>query len=77
LLAYGKRDEGLAERISNDAYKWRVELYTSPPRKEWVGLTANDIVTIRNNVPDSVVGDNAWCFYFTNAIQTKLREQNT
>jgi hypothetical protein len=69
LLAYGKRDKGLAEKISNDAYKWKVELYASPQRKEWVGLTDDEINKLSHH--------ESWLKDLIRAIEAKLKDKNT
>jgi hypothetical protein len=42
-------------------------LYTAPPRREWVGLTDDEIEHLRNDQPWWMVRD----------IEAKLREKNT
>jgi hypothetical protein len=56
-----------------DAWKWSsniTPLYTAPSRKEWVGLTDEEIVKILNF-------DNPTIKKFAYAIEAKLRERNT
>jgi len=52
-----------------DAWKWSsniTPLYTAPPRKEWVGLTEDDIFECQ-----LLLGD------FARAIEARLKELNT
>ena len=44
-----------------------VPLYTAPPRREWVGLTDDEIEHLRNDQPWWMVRD----------IEAKLKEKNT
>ena len=48
-------------------------LYTAPPRREWVGLTREDITEIWLKTFDAVATDNE----AYRAIEAKLREKNT
>ena len=48
-------------------------LYTTPPRREWVGLTDEEITGIRLKMFD-VVATNYEAY---RAIETKLKEKNT
>ena len=47
----------------------RSPLYTAPPKREWVGLTAYEIQEIHS-------GNQHWG-YFACAIEAKLKEKNT
>ena len=49
-------------------------LYTAPPRKEWVGLTAEDMADAHNSTNGDVMMRLAG---FARAIEAKLREKNT
>lgn len=49
-----------------------VPLYTTPPKKEWVGLTDDEIYTIEQEC-DQKFED---YFEFANAIEAKLKEKN-
>jgi hypothetical protein len=46
-------------------------------KREWVGLTDEEIFKVENAVPDEVIGDSNWCVYFAKAIEAKLKEKNT
>jgi hypothetical protein len=47
-------------------YRNIIPLYTAPPKREWVGLTDEEIVAC------------GWCdLRFARAIEAKLRERNT
>ena len=54
-----------------------IPLYTAPPRKEWVGLTDEEIVAVNKEegtcweVPDSLA------ITVAKAIEAKLKEKNT
>ena len=48
-------------------------LYTAPPRREWVGLTDDEIKKVAN----SCVWSEAYHVDFSRAIETKLQEKNT
>jgi hypothetical protein len=48
-------------------------LYTAPPRREWVGLTREDITEIWLKTYDAVATD----YEAYRAIEAKLREKNT
>jgi hypothetical protein len=45
-------------------------------KKEWVGLTHQEIFEIENGVPDNVISDRDWTVYFAKAIEAKLKEKN-
>jgi hypothetical protein len=49
-----------------------VPLYTYPPRREWRGLTEEDIWTLAANCLDSVLGR----LHFARAIEATLKERN-
>ena len=50
-------------------------LYTAPPRKEWVGLTDEELIELKRQW---VSGEFSWVvFDFLNAIEAKLKEKNT
>ena len=52
--------------------KWKIPLYTHPPRREWRGLTEEDIWTLAANCLDSVLGR----LHFARAIEATLKERN-
>ena len=49
-------------------------LYTAPPRREWVGLTAEDMADAHNSTSGDVMMRLAG---FARAVEAKLREKNT
>ena len=52
---------------------YNIPLYTAPPRKEWVGLTDDEIESIAKALFD----DAAYCsLHFAIAIENKLRDKN-
>ena len=72
----GKTDEnGSAYHIITTSKKTAnnsVPLYTHPPRREWRGLTEEDIWTLAANCLDSVLGR----LHFARAIEAALKERN-
>ena len=46
-------------------------------KREWVGLTDEEIFSCENSVPDEAVTDRDWCIHFARAIEAKLKEKNT
>ena len=46
-------------------------LYTTPPQREWVGLTDEEVIVLMKQFPDSLTQ------YMTRAIEAKLKEKNT
>jgi len=48
-------------------------LYTAPPKKEWVGLTDEEISIIWRDID----GSEGMLMRFAQAIEAKLREKNT
>jgi hypothetical protein len=55
-------------KVGNDCHE--TPLYTSPPRKEWVGLTEDEVNLIYAE-PQTHVGQ------YAKAIEAKLKEKNT
>ena len=51
-------------------FKPTIPLYTAPPRREWVGLTDDEIWQEWSSPKDSAID-------FARAIEAKLREKNT
>jgi len=47
-------------------------LFSTPPRREWRGLTEEDIWTLAANCLDSVLGR----LHFARAIEATLKERN-
>jgi hypothetical protein len=50
-------------------------LYTHPPKREWVGLTDEEIVQVLGNVREQLDGNVFGAF--AKAIEAKLKEKNT
>lgn len=68
-----------AVRVTGDI-KLEQPLYTAPPRKEWVGLTEDEISTLRaifietpKEFRDRPYG---WAIAFARAVEAKLKEKN-
>ena len=49
-------------------------LYTAPPRREWVGLTDDEVMILNRKSYDAQIGLLPLTFY--RAIEAKLREKN-
>jgi hypothetical protein len=47
-----------------------IPLFTHPPRREWVGLTEQDVIDLFHDDGDE-------CFAFSRAIEAKLKEKNS
>jgi len=57
---------------------WQVApLYEAPPRKEWAGLTDDEINKIANSPQPVDTTSNGYVLPFAHAIETKLKEKNT
>jgi len=59
---------------NHEGTRFKIPLYTAPPRKEWVGLTDDDLETIYKAHHDSCgypVDEN-----YERAIEAKLKEKN-
>jgi hypothetical protein len=55
---------------------WKDPLYTAPPKREWVGLTIDEIDVLYGvNCGDG--GPTAICEQFVQAVEAKLKEKNT
>lgn len=53
-----------------------VKAATAPPRKEWVGLTDDDMHTIRDDAFVKNVDDIEWALQMVRRIEAKLKEKN-
>lgn len=52
-------------------------LYTAPPKKEWVGLTDEEIIDAANMAPfDTMVSAEDYIYIISRAIEAKLKEKN-
>jgi hypoxanthine phosphoribosyltransferase len=54
---------------------WKDPLYTTPPKREWVGLTKEEVRQCGFAVPFDGAQD--WALRFYKAIEAKLKEKNT
>ena len=57
-------------------------LYTAPPKREWVGLTGDDIHDAFCHAEYDASQDwnddpEGWCKAFANYVEAKLKEKNT
>jgi hypothetical protein len=50
-------------------------LYTTPPKREWQGLTDEEMLTIEETT--TCTKDESWLRNLTRNIETKLKEKNT
>lgn len=65
-FGYFQLDLRMDAWVQNRDNKKGVPFYTAPPKREWVGLTDEEIVAC------------GWCdLRFARAIEAKLRERNT
>jgi hypothetical protein len=75
-------DDGFGERLRRFAQDLeRQPLYTAPPKREWVGLTDEDIHDAFNftEVVKQLSWDREpvrWCENFSAYIEAKLKEKN-
>ena len=69
---------GHVASFQNEEYK--DPLYTAPPKREWVGLTDEEIVSI-DGVEMKYIGTGEYViegeYEFARAIEAKLKEKNT
>jgi hypothetical protein len=73
-------DKEWAKRNSNYAH-WVEPLYTAPPKKDWVGLTDDDVHDAFNYVEMVKLLDfdrdrPEWCEAFASACEARLRHKN-
>jgi hypothetical protein len=59
-----------------------IPLYTAPPKKEWIGLTSDDIHDAFCHAEYDASQDwnddpEGWCKAFANYVEAKLKEKNT
>lgn len=69
-----KGEKGLTLHVGWDDLPAGTKLYTSPPQREWVGLTHNELIEIYNRKKDWDT-TNSW--EYEQAIEAKLKEKNT
>lgn len=73
---YGLRDY-LPDELAGTAGMLRDgSALVHPPRREWRGLTEEEVFHVENNVPDSVISDRQWTVYFASALDAALRSKN-
>ena len=58
------------------SYRNETPLYTAPPRKPWVGLTDDDMHTIRDDAFVKNVDDIEWALQMVRRTEAKLKEKN-
>ena len=68
ILSWSKSGAGVCNRLQGQEHE--KPLYTTPPRKEWVGLTDEDIAQLRRAGAHSVSDKDF------RAIESKLKENN-
>ena len=78
---YDLNREGHDFWVSRQEGKHTVPLYKAPPKREWVGLTADEIQSFVDNyldVGDEWIDDHYVCgdVEFARAIEAKLKEKN-
>jgi hypothetical protein len=61
--------------MAGKLYFSETNVYTSPPKREWVGLTDDEIAQLMFKCDVIVTGPTQ--FDFAQAIEAKLREKNT
>ena len=67
-------DEGGGKRSRRELARRIVALYTTPPRREWMGLTDEEVMTLDDQTHFHEAHD--WTLRFARAIEAKLREKN-
>jgi hypothetical protein len=67
--------EAAQEKYNVEAEMWLKKLRTAPPKKEWVGLTDDEIAQLMFKCDVIVTGPTQ--FDFAQAIEAKLKEKNT
>jgi len=53
-----------------------IPLYTAPPRKPWVGLTDEEILSAAEEVPITCIRQRDYDLHFAPIIEAKLKENN-
>jgi hypothetical protein len=70
--------EGWNEFSETRAFDDDVPLYLAPLKKEWVGLTDDEIIDAANMAPfETMVSAEDYIYIIARAIETKLKEKNT
>lgn len=74
-VAYVNNDGFIVE--TSLALKEGTKLYTAPPRKEWVGLTDEEVLLTNGNEEYSIIAaPDAELIEFARTIEAKLKEKN-
>ena len=76
-LHFNRRKPTLRDEVLNPVW---TPLYTAPPRKEWVGLTDEELSKIYNDLYTQYTRDDvniADFILIARAIEAKLKEKNT
>ena len=81
---FSSKSGAIMDCISHEQHKilageYDVPLYTAPPKREWVGLTNDEIQTQWNNACLDTVENPGWNRHirFARTIEAKLKEKNT
>ena len=69
------RDDGTLLFADGNVFAVGQPLYTAPPKREWVGLTASEALACHRQSYDAQIGLLPSTFY--HAIEAKLKEKNT
>jgi hypothetical protein len=78
-VTFNTQDEAMLWSARNLKIGVIKPLYTTPPRKEWVGLTEDDIVDLYCQVGDETewaIGGLKDAMPFANLVEAKLKEKN-
>jgi hypothetical protein len=62
--------------VTLNQHGMRVDFYDAPPRKEWVGLTDEEILSAAEEVPITCIRQRDYDLHFAPIIQAKLKEKN-
>ena len=71
-----KNESGRITWLVND-WPQNCLLYTTPPQREWVGLTDDEIIDTANMAPfDTMVSAEDYIYIISRAIEAKLKDKN-
>ena len=67
--------------VGHKYFRWKkpsstykpIALYTTPPKREWVGLTEAE----REEIENRPFSYNDWLWFYTHAVEAKIKEKNT
>ena len=65
---------GVVNWIADKQFQHEANLYTHPPKREWVGLTDEEIEHIEETT--TCYGEESWLRNLTRNIEAKLKEKN-